>query len=121
MLLHPSVVQDPIPTSSNNPLEVNEVITFLRNRWQATFDFQLVVRKDRLYLQMMWAYLEQQSFPLTEKEYRTHLAQILDVVNRLGLAAEVREWLATTPKKPRLGRAVSFPLKGDGCLEEFVL
>ncbi len=103
------------------PLGVEEVISCLRNRWKATYDLQLVVRKKRLYLHLMWAYLEQQSFPMDEETYKTHLNEVLEVVNRLGLAAEVREWLFTSKKKPRLGKAVSFELKADEGLEEFVL
>ena len=43
----------------------------------------------------MWAYLERQSFPMDEVTYRAHIAEVLDVVNRLGLAAEVRRWITT--------------------------
>ena len=70
---------------------------------------------------MMWGYLEQQSFPMDEETYRAHLEEVVEVVNRLGLAKQVREWLFTTPKKPRLGKAVSLPLEAAGRLEEFVL
>ena len=40
------------------------MIGCLQQRWQASYDLQLVVRRGRLYLQVMWAYLEQQSFPM---------------------------------------------------------
>ena len=96
------------------PLGVEEVIACLRARWKATYDLQLVVRRQRLYLQVMWAYLEQQSFPMDEVTYREHLAEVLDVVNRLGLAGEVRQWLGSTRDKPRLGKALSLPLEATG-------
>ena len=69
-----SVLVDPPIEQSIPPLTVDEVIDLLRERWQASYDMQLVVRRKRMYLQVMWAYLEQQSFPLNEEEYRTHLA-----------------------------------------------
>ena len=50
----------------SDPLGVEELIGCLRQRWRATYDLQLVVRRQRLYLQVMWAYLEQQSFPMDE-------------------------------------------------------
>ena len=103
------------------PLGVDEVIACLRARWKATYDLQLVVRRQRLYLQVMWAYLEQQSFPMDEGTYREHVAEVLDVVNRLGLAEEVRHWLSSTRDKPRLGKALSFPLSDQGRLSEFLL
>ncbi len=103
------------------PLEVDEVINCLRDRWGASYDLQLVVRNKSLYLQVMWAYLEQQSFPLSEGAYRMHIAEVVEVINRLGLGEEVRVWLATTPKKPKLGKALSLPLRVDQGLDEFVL
>ena len=108
-----SVLENP-PEPIAQPLSLDEVITTLRARWQASYDLQLVVRRRRLYLQVMWAYLEQQSFPMNDSEYRTHLAEILDVVNRLGLAGDVRKWLSSTKDKPRLGKALSLQLQARG-------
>ena len=116
-----SVLVEPPFEQSNPPLTVDEVIDLLRERWQASYDMQLVVRRKRMYLQVMWAYLEQQSFPLNEEEYRTHLAQVLDVVNRLGQAGAVRSWLIDTRDRPRLGKALSLQLQGEGLLEEFLV
>ena len=108
------------------PLSVDEVIGCLRQRWRATYDLQLVVRRRRLYLQVMWAYLEQQSFPMDLEAYQQHLGEVLDVVNRLGLAGEVRHWLGSTRDKPRLGKALSLPLEATGpeaetLIKEFLL
>jgi hypothetical protein len=116
-----SVLVDPPIEQSIPPLTVDEVIDLLRERWQASYDMQLVVRRKRMYLQVMWAYLEQQSFPLNEEEYRAHLAQVLDVVNRLGQAGAVRSWLNDTRDRPRLGQALSLQLQGEGRLEEFLV
>ena len=103
------------------PLSADEVITCLRRRWKATYDIQLVVRRRRLYLQVMWAYLEQQSFPMNELTYYKHLSEVLAVVNRLGLSSEVRSWLETTNSRPRLGKALSLQLQADEGLEEFLV
>ena len=103
------------------PLSVDEVMACLRQRWRATYDLQLVVRRRRLYLHVMWAFLEQQSFPMDENSYRGHLAEGLDVVNRLGLADEVRNWLFTTRDKPRLGKALSLQLQLEGPEAESLL
>ena len=69
----------------------------------------------------MWAYLEQQSFPMNGEEYQVHVAEVLDVVNRLGLAGEVRHWLASTRDKPRLGKALSLQLEAQGPAAEGLL
>lgn len=104
-----------------SPLTVEEVVGCLRARWQASYDLQLVVRRNRLYLQVMWAYLEQQSFPLDEESYLANLATVIEVVNRLGLANEVRDWLLTTTDKPRLGKALSLPLEATASMKEFLV
>ncbi len=105
----------------NNPLAVEEVIKVLRNRWGVTYDLRILKKDKRLYFQIMWGFLEKQSFPLTEKEYRENLAEVLDVVNRLGKSSNVRNWLLKIEGKPRLGKALSLPLMGDERLEEFLL
>ena len=112
---------DQSPVEKSLPLAVDEVIDCLRFRWEVTYELRLVVRRNCLYLQVMWGYLEQQSFPLDERTYRNNLGELLEVVNRLGLASQVRDWLFSTPKKPRIGRALSLKLQADGLLEEFVV
>ncbi len=100
---------------------VDEVINCFKERWSVSYDMKLVVRRNRLYLQVMWGYLEQQSFPLDEASYREQIGEVLEVVNRLGLAPEVRGWLWKTSKRPRMGKALTFPLEADQRLEEFLV
>ena len=116
-VIHPSNSID----NSEIPLDVDEVISCLRNRWKASYDLRLVVRDKRLYLQIMWNHLEQQSFPMSEEAYRMHLNDVIEVINRVGEAKLVRKWLATIQQKPRLGKAVSLPLETSYLLDEFVL
>ena len=96
---------------AGEPLSAEELIAILRQRWQATYDLQLVKRQGRFHLQVMWAYLEQQSFPLTPEAYRLKLDELVGLLNGLGVAAQVRQWLLTTADKPRLGRAMTLPLE----------
>ena len=103
------------------PLNVDEVMACFRSRWQVTYDLQLIKRNKCLYIQIMWGYLEQKSFPLDEEEYILHLNNVLEVINRIGSANQVREWLFNTPRKPRIGRAISLPLRSGEGLEEYLL
>ena len=103
------------------PLTVAELLTTLRQRWAASYDLQIRRRAGRLYFQVMWGYLEQQSFPFTEEEYMARLEDVVDQLNALGVADELRQWLANTRDKPRLGKALSFPLPDQGRLSEFLL
>jgi Domain of unknown function (DUF3067) len=105
------------------PLRYEEVIELLRSRWQASYDLQLVQRRGRLYLQVMWAYLEQQSFPLDAAGYEARLRELVEVLNNLRVAEQVRRWLSTTKDRPRLGKAMSLVLQppADGRSSEFLL
>ena len=107
--------------SSSIPLEVDEVAGCLRRRWGVTYDLKLLIKRDRIYLQMMWGFLEQQSFPLDEETYRENLNRTLEIINRSGQADCVRNWLKNVQAKPRLGRAISLPLPIDQRMSEFVL
>ena len=93
------------------PLSPEEVLAILQERWQASYDLQLVQRRGRLYLQVMWAYLEQQSFPLSPQAYAAKLEELVGMLNGLGVAAQVRQWLRQTREKPRLGKAMTLPLE----------
>ncbi len=113
---------EPAAMTSAEPLRREELLALLRTRWQATYDLQLVQRRGRLYLHVMWGYLEQQSFPLTPQAYDEHLEELVGSLNGLGVAAQVRHWLQTTTDKPRLGKALSLPLElPAGRASEFML
>lgn len=105
-----AVRRDDPPSDSAAPLSGTELIAVLRSRWQASYDLQLVQRRGRLYLQVMWAYLEQQSFPLSTEAYGLRLEEVAALLNGMGVAAQVRRWLLTTTGKPRLGRALTLAL-----------
>ena len=107
---------------SDAPLTSTEVLEILRKRWQASYDLQLIVRRGRLYLQVMWGYLEQQSFPMTPEQYLAQLDALVVNLNGLGVAQQVRTWLLTTTDKPRLGKAMNLALDlPEGRASEFLL
>ena len=103
------------------PLEIDEIIYYLTNRWGRKYDFRLFTRNRFLYLQMMWKYLEQESFYMSELEYKNSLAEKIEILNRGGYADQVREWLRTVNSKPRLGRAVSLQLEINEKMKEFLI
>ena len=76
-------------SSAAAPLAAAEVLQILRQRWQASYDLQLISRRGRLYLQVMWAYLEQQSFPLSAADYQAKLEELVGSLNGLGVAGQV--------------------------------
>jgi len=107
--------------SSPIPLEVDEVVGCLRRRWGVTYDLKLLIKRDRIYLQMMWGFLEQQSFPMDEETFIELLNRVLEIINRGGQSALVRNWLENVQAKPRLGKAITLALPMDQRMDEFVL
>ncbi|MDJ0534320.1 MAG: DUF3067 family protein [Xenococcaceae cyanobacterium MO_207.B15] len=87
-----------------------ELRGILREKWGYSFDVQLRKVKDKIYVQVMWRYLEQASFPLSETEYLEHLDAVANYLNAWGGVEQVKEFIVKTREKPRLGKAVSIPL-----------
>jgi len=107
--------------SSSIPLEVDEVVECLRRRWGVTYDLKLLIKRDRIYLQMMWGFLEQQSFPIDEETFKENLNRTLEIINRAGQSNFVRNWLENVQAKPRLGKAITLAFPMDQRMDEFVL
>jgi hypothetical protein len=107
-------------------MTANELRQIIQQRWKYSYDVQL--RKiqsgkaqGKIFLQVMWRFQEQASFPLTEAEYLAHLNKITTYLNEWGVTAQVREALLTTKEKPRLGKVVSVPLDlGGRAVEWFI-
>ena len=87
-----------------------ELQALLIAKWGYAYDLQIRRTQGKIFLQVMWRYLEQASFPLSEAEYLAHLDQITTYINGWGQADYVRHWIDQTREKPRLGKAVSIPL-----------
>ncbi len=82
----------------------------LLEKWGRSYDVQLRRTQGKIFLQVMWKYLEQASFPLSEAEYQEHLESIASYLNYLGGTTQVQEFIQETRERPRLGKAVSIPL-----------
>jgi hypothetical protein len=87
--------------------ELHELIV---SKWGYSFDVQFRRLQDQIFLQVMWRYLEQASFPLTEEEYLAHLNEVATYLVGWGQADHIRQVIADTRDRPRLGKAVSIPL-----------
>ena len=83
----------PVPGEGDGTLSGQEVWDLLLARWQVSYDLQLVQRRGRIYLQVMWAYLEQQSFPLSQEGYLLKLEELSGLLNGLGVAGQIGDKL----------------------------
>ena len=87
-----------------------ELHQLLLNKWGRSYDVQLRRTQSKVFVQVMWKYLEQASFPLTEVEYQTHLDTVASYLDAFGGATQVQTFIEQTRERPRLGKAVSIPL-----------
>lgn len=93
----------------------------LIDKWGYSFDIQLRKFKNKIFVQIMWRYLEQASFPLSETEYLEHLNGILAYLNAWGGLNQVITYIQTTKEKPRLGKVVNIPLDLGERTSEWIL
>ena len=90
-------------------------------KWIYSYDVQLRKQPNKIYLQVMWRYLEQVSFPLSEAEYDEHLDSIANYLNAMGGANQVIDFIETTKERPRLGKAISISLDLGDRASEWIL
>ena len=93
-------------------------------KWGCSYDIQLRRTQGKIFVQVMWRYLEQVSFPMTEDEYLAHLDQVANYLEGWGSVSQVKGYLSRTKERPRLGKAVSIPLdlgerSSEWLLDEF--
>lgn len=91
------------------------------SKWGQSFDVQIRRVQGRLFVQVMWRFLEQASFPLSEDEYLEQLNAIAEYINGWGCAEQVASFIEATNEKPRLGRAVSIPVELGERASEWLL
>ena len=87
-----------------------ELRQILLEKWGYSYDVQFRRAQGKIFLQVMWKYLEQASFPLSEPQYQEHLDSIANYLSALGGTTQVQKFIIQTKERPRLGKAVSIPL-----------
>jgi hypothetical protein len=96
----------------------NDLRQLLLDKWGRSYDIQLRRIQGQIFVQVMWKYLEQASFPLSEPEYLAHLDTVASYIHAWGGVEQVQEYIQETRANPRLGKAVSIPLDlGDRAAE----
>ena len=98
-----------------------ELRQILIDKWGRSYDVQLRRAQGKLFLQVMWKYLEQASFPLTENEYLEHLDTVANYLDGMGGTQQVQGYIQETRERPRLGKAVSVPLDLGERTSEWIL
>jgi hypothetical protein len=87
-----------------------ELRQLLLDKWGLSYDVQVRRTQGKIFVQVMWKYQEQVSFPLSEEDYLEHLNQIASYLAAWNAVDQVRNYIRRTREKPRLGKAVSIPI-----------
>lgn len=98
-----------------------ELRQLLIDKWGYSFDMQLRRTQGKIFVLVMWRYLEQVSFPMTETEYVEHLNAIAAYLEAWGGVEQVQSFIRKTRERPRLGKAVSIPLELGERASEWIL
>jgi hypothetical protein len=98
-----------------------ELRQMLLDKWGRSYDIQFRRTQGKIFLQVMWKYLEQASFPLSETEYQEHLDGVANYLNAWGGTIQVQTFITQTRERPRLGKAVSIPLDLGERASEWIL
>jgi Domain of unknown function (DUF3067) len=88
-----------------------ELRQLLIEKWGQSYDVQFRRTQGKIFLQIMWKYFGQASFPLTETDYQDHLDSISNYLHGLGGTEQVKRFINETKERPRLGKAVSIPIE----------
>ncbi|MGB3494881.1 MAG: DUF3067 family protein [Elainellaceae cyanobacterium] len=91
------------------------------NKWGHSFDVRLRRVQQRVFVQVMWRFLEQASFPMSETEYFEHLNSIASYIDAWGCGEQVARFIEQTGDRPRLGKAVSIPIDLGDRSSEWIL
>jgi hypothetical protein len=79
-------------------------------KWGKPYDVQLRRMRERVVLLVMWKFVGQASFPMTEAEYLGHLDVVAAHLREWGVWETVMQGIAETRQRPRQGKAVTIPL-----------
>ncbi|NJK41695.1 MAG: DUF3067 family protein [Acaryochloridaceae cyanobacterium SU_2_1] len=98
-----------------------ELHQLLLEKWGRSYDIQLRRTQGKIFVQVMWRYLEQSSFPMTEMEYIGHLEAVMTYVRGWDAVQQVCIYIEQTRQRPRLGKVVSIPVELGGRQSEWLL
>ncbi|CAA6655779.1 unnamed protein product [Spirodela intermedia] len=94
-----------------------DLATLIRKKYGRSYDVQLIKKefmgRNLLAMNVMWKYVEQRSFPLTEEEYLLRLDDVANTLKCWGAVSHIRNSLERLKERPRIGKAVSIFIDMD--------
>ncbi|WP_119260948.1 DUF3067 family protein [cyanobacterium endosymbiont of Rhopalodia gibberula] len=98
-----------------------ELHTLLFSKWGRSYDIQLRKVKGKIFCQVMWKYLEQASFPMSQTEYFNHLDVVASYLTAWGSTEQIITYLEQTHDRPRLGKVIGISLDLGEKTSEWIL
>jgi hypothetical protein len=92
----------------------------LINKWGRSYDIQFRRTQGKIFVLVMWRYLEQASFPMTPQEYQEHLNAVVIYLQGWGAFEQVAHSIQTARERPRTGKAISIALELGGRASEWM-
>ena len=105
-----------------SPMTGEELRGLVVAKWGKLYDTRIHQRRDQfnklgLYLQVMWKFVGQKSFPMTEAQYVEQLDAVAELLTEWGAQDEVRAGIPASTKFPKMdttgANAVMIPLNVD--------
>lgn len=108
-------------STSSKKFDGRELLKLIIKKWGVAYDIQL--RKNspfgeasaNIYINVMWRYFGQKSFPMSEREYMEHLEAIARYINAVNKVDDFKDKVSESRKRPNayFGYAVGLPLDVD--------
>lgn len=98
-----------------------ELLEMIVKKWGVAYDLQLRKTKpfgdgsENIYVNVMWRYFGQKSFPMNEREYLEHLEAIGRYISAMNIVDDFKDKIKESRKRPNayFGYAVPIPLNVD--------
>lgn len=94
-----------------------DLATLIRKKYGRSYDVLLIKKefmgRNLLAMNVMWKYVEQRSFPLTEEDYLLRLDDVANTLKCWGAVSHIRNSLENLKERPRIGKAVSIFIDMD--------
>lgn len=108
-------------TSNPNKFDGQDLLQLIVKKWGVAYDLQLRKSKPfgeaskNIYINVMWRYYGQRSFPMSERQYMEHLEAITRYLSAIDRVEHFKEKVDESRKRPNayFGYAVGIPLDVD--------
>jgi len=82
------------------PITGKELQEISKEKWGCSYEMRIQKRGSKVFLHVMWKYLEQQSFPMTPEEYLEQLDAVAELLNYWECSDRIRKEMLAEKKKP---------------------